>query len=212
MYDQCNTDSDGFSRSTGCARIKATRLNLVYQWAIHLAGALEFIHSHSFVEPAPHLSIVLGALEVESCWLSASGTSLSVLGFLNAEYRTRSSPLFDGDLDCSMDFRPIVEDKRPTMQSDLFLYGCVVYELMTSHWPGEGQGLSEQETSLLVSRREWPRLETIYLGDVVRKCWTGEITSAADLLLAVRETLAVLGIVIGRDDEIVGLDLEGLKI
>jgi hypothetical protein len=83
---------------------------------------------------------------------------------------------------------------------------------MTGHWSGNGQGLSTEVISLLVSRREWPRLETMYLGDVVRKCWTGEITSATGLLSAFCAAITDTGVVIGNGDEIVGRSLEILAI
>lgn len=161
------------------------------------------------MEPAPKISIIFGDLDVESCWLSTSGTSLSVLGFLHSGYRTRNSALHLGDLG-SQSFRP--QTKVPTLQTDLFLWGCVIYEIMTGHWPGEGQGLSLDEQSSLVSHQQWPRLESMYLGDVVRKCWMEEITGAAELLVAVRTAITDLGVVIGSNEEILDLGLEGLAI
>lgn len=216
MYDNNSQQSDNGSssavdRSTAHSRVKATRLNLVYQWSIHLARALEFIHSYSFQSPAPIIAIVFGDLRAESCWLSSSGRSLSILGFQHAGFRTRSGPLHAGDM--GLGGRGFQSQGRdPTLQTDLFLWGCVIYELMTGYWPGEGQGLGLEEQDFLVSRQEWPRLEAVYLGDVVRKCWTGEVTSAAELLGLVREAIAGLGVLVGDDDEIVDLSLEGLTI
>lgn len=91
MYEQRDSGSD--DKSTACARIKLTRLSLVYQWALHLSRALEFIHSYSFEKPSPKISIAFGDFGVEFCWLNASGTSLSVLGFLQSAVRTaRAGP------------------------------------------------------------------------------------------------------------------------
>jgi hypothetical protein len=59
---------------------------------------------------------------------------------------------------------------------------------------------------------KWPRLETVYLGDVVRKCWADEITSAVELVVALRKAVTDMGVVLGYDDEILNLSLEGLKI
>lgn len=216
MYDDNSQQSGSGSssavdRSTAHSRVKATRLNLVYQWSIHLARALEFINSYTFQSPAPVTSIVFGDLRLDSCWLPSSGRSLSVLGFQHAGFRTRSGPLHAGDIGLSRrGFQP--QGRDPTLQTDLFLWGCVVYELMTGYWPGEGQGLGLEDQDFLVSRQEWPRLEAVYLGDVVRKCWTGEVTSAAELFGLVREAIAGLGVLVGDDDEIVDLSLEGLTV
>lgn len=87
LYDQRNTQPSG--KSTACAEIKTSNLTVVYQWSLHLASALEFIHSHSFVEPAPHVSVIFGDLRVSLCWLDPTGTSLSVLVFLHATFRAR---------------------------------------------------------------------------------------------------------------------------
>lgn len=210
MYND-DTQQPRTDRSTAHSRVRTSRLNLVYQWSLHLARALEFIHSHSFEPPAPVIAIIFGDLRVDSCWLSSSGRSLSVLGFQHAGFRTRSGPLHVGDMVLSGNaFQPTGRD--PTLQTDLFLWGCVVYELMTGYWPGDGQGLSLEDQDCLVARQEWPRLERVYLGDVVKRCWTGEITSAADLLSIIRDTIIGLGVVIGDEDEIANLQLEGLAI
>jgi serine/threonine protein kinase len=211
MYEQRENESTD-NKTTACARVRTKHLNLVYQWAIHLAKALEHIHSYSFdMTPVPKISIIFGDLSIDKCWLSPSGTTLSLLGFLNAGYRTRSSALHVGDHSLSTSgFIPL--PKNPTMQTDMFPWGSVVYELMTGHWPGQGQGLEWQDADMLVSRRQWPCLETMYLGDVVRKCWTDEITSAAELVVAVRKTVTDMGVALGGDDEILNLSLEGLKI
>ena len=211
IYEQREDDSTD-NNTTACARVRTKHLSLVYQWAIHLAKALVHIHSYSFdMKPVPKISIIFGDLSIDKCWLSPLGTSLSLLGFLNAGYRTRSSCLHVGDHNvCSNGFEPF--PKYATMQTDLFLCGSVVYELMTGHYPGDGQGLEWKDIEVLVSRREWPRLETMYLGDVVRKCWADEITSAAELMVAVRRALTEMGVMLEADDEILDVSLAGLTI
>ena len=211
MYEQRDSGND--NKSTACARVKPARLNLVYQWALHLARALEFLHSYSFEKPSPKISIAFGDLQVESCWLDASGTVLSVLGFLQSTVRTRRAGPYVGGIGYSGQyFQPLKIGAVPTLETDVFLWGCVVYELMTGYWPGEGQGLEHADKKELASRQEWPRLEGEYLGDVVRRCWTGEITSAAELVGAVRAAIADLGVVVEDDDGIVGVSIDGLTV
>lgn len=72
--------------------------------------------------------------------------------------------------------------------------------------------MAQEEMESLVSRREWPRLETEYLGDVVRKSWTGEVTSAAELWRAVRGAITESGVVIGDNDEILDVALDGMTM
>lgn len=137
MYEQCNTGSD--DKSTACARVKLARLNIVYQWALHLARALEYIHSDSFKKPSPKVSIAFGDLRVESCWLDASGTSLSILGFLQSSFRTSWTGPYVGSISLSGEyFQPLEIGAVPTLETDVFLWACVIYELMTGFWPGVG--------------------------------------------------------------------------
>lgn len=200
IYEQCDSGSN--DKSTAHARVKQARLNLVYQWALHLARAQEFIHSYS---------IAFGDLRVESCWLNASGTSLSILGFLQSTFRTGRTGPYIGSIGVSGEyFQPLEVGAVPTLETDFFLWGCVIYELMTGYWPGEGQGLDHGAKEALVSRQEWPRLEAKYLGEVVRKCWTGGITSAAELLSTVRTVITDMGVVVRHDDEIVDLAINDL--
>lgn len=170
MYEQRDNGSD--NKSTACAGVKPARLNLAYQWALHLACALGLIHSYSFEKLSPKISIAFGELMVESCRLNASGTSLSLLGFLQSVVRTRRQGPYDGGIAYSGKyFQPRKIGAVPTLETDVFLWGCIVYELMTGF--GRGQRLAHEEKETLPYRQEWPRLEAMYLGEVVRKVWDG---------------------------------------
>lgn len=207
MYEQRAS-----SRTTANSRIKSTYQQLAYQWALQLASALEFIHGHSRELPAPKISIVVGDFSIENCWLTLPGFHLSLLGFLDAGFRTRSGPLHLGDASSGEPFHPLYnltgQAAQPTLQTDIFLWGCVTYELMTGYWPGSGQGLSDQETSMLVACKEWPTLESQYLGEIVHMCWEGEVKDSAELLEKVRATIVESGSVVENDDEIVNLDID----
>lgn len=67
------------------------------------------------------------------------------------------------------------------MQTDLFLWGCLIYELMTSFWPGHEQGRPEEDIQRLVIEHRWPILEPVYLGELLRKCWDYEYQDIANL-------------------------------
>jgi hypothetical protein len=199
--------------------VKPQYRSLVYQWAIHLASALEYIHSHSAVLPVPHITIVFGDLVLDCCWLGrlSDGLPLSVMGFINSGFRTRSSALHLGDIprrrfDPTADPDMPGRNRPPTHETDLFFWGCVVYQLMTGSEPGDGQGLDQAVILTLVGRREWPTLEREFLGDVVRMCWKGEIGNAADLLTLVRQSVSELGVAIRENDEVVDISMEGLTI
>lgn len=175
----------------GSHRVRATHRPLAYKWALHLASALEFVHAQE---------IVIGDLSTAHCWLSGSpALSLSLVGFLDASIRDRSSGvLYLGGTSSSEPFHPfnvrLPGSRRapePSVRTDLFLWGCVVYELMVGHWPGheEGTRRSWDEMSQMITRQEWPELEREYLGEVVRKCWTGRYESSPRLRMELLEFL-----------------------
>lgn len=174
------------------------------------------MHSCSEELPVPKIRIVFGDLSVDSCWLTSPQLSLSVLELLNSDFRMRSSPHYVGDILTGHPFQPLYgirgQAHRPTLQTDIFLWGCVVYELMTGFWPGNGQGLSWEEECSLIPRRKWPRLEDEFLGNIVHMCWTGEIRSATELLVTVRRSLQDLGTGTTDNDETSGFNIENLTI
>lgn len=173
-------------------RIRVTHRPLAYKWALHLASAMEFIHAQD---------IILGDLSTAHCWLSSSPElSLSLVGFLDASFRDRSSGLpYLGGTSRGEPFHPLNTRQpgsrrapEPSVQTDLHLWGCVVYELMVGHWPGheEGAGKSWADMGQMIARQEWPRLEREYLGVVVRKCWTGGYESSQSLRIDLEFLLA----------------------
>ncbi|KAI0123658.1 hypothetical protein BJ170DRAFT_639940 [Xylariales sp. AK1849] len=172
MYSESHETS---APSTPHTRVLPKYRPLIYQWALHLISGLSFVHSHS---------IIFGDLCTETCWLSSPSFSLSLVGFVNAGFRVAPSGyLCEGDSYRSEPFHPLHLQGRPravpTMKTDLFLWGCLVYELMTSLWPGQGVGRSDTEIQSMVTERRWPGLERQYLGDVVRNCWEYAYENAA---------------------------------
>jgi hypothetical protein len=177
---------------------------LVYQWALHLLSALGFVHSHD---------VVFGDLGSRHCWLSSSPSlSLSLVGFVNAGFRRYDGGggLYEGDYAGGEPFHPLslVRGPRcvPTAQMDLFMWGCLVYELMTGLWPGNGLGQSMGDVRQMVPRREWPPLEKKCMGEVVRRCWEGVYQSAEDIKRDVIAFLEADGWEINGEDDLGGFD------
>lgn len=185
-------------------RIRATHRPLAYKWALHFASAMEFIHAQN---------IILGDISTAHCWLSSSpALSLSLVGFLDASFRDRSSGLrYLGGTSRGEPFHPLNTRQpgsrrtpEPSVQTDLFLWGCVVYELMVGHWPGheEGAGKSWADMGQVIARQEWPGLEREYLGGVVRQCWTGGCESSQSLRLDLLEFLRAEGWQVEAGDDL----------
>ncbi|KAG8160634.1 hypothetical protein KVR01_008898 [Diaporthe batatas] len=168
-------------------RIRPSFRPLAYKWALHLASALDYVHAQD---------IILGDLTSEHCWLSGSGSSslsLFLVGFLDACYRDNVTGIkYLGGACTGETFHPLcplqprergARSREPDIQTDLFLWGCVVYEIMVGRWPGhEVPGRPWQDISMMIPRHEWPTLEREYLGQLVKGCWSGEVTSSRSLL------------------------------
>jgi serine/threonine protein kinase len=187
------------------SRILASHRPLIYQWALHLISGLSFIHAHD---------IVLGDLDLAQCWLSSdSRLSLSLVGFVNAGYRSSTNGRWrEGGHTNAERFHPLEHQRNATTQTDLFQYGCVVYELMTGDWPGTRlTGKSGPEVAMMIPRKEWPPLETEHMGEIVRKCWAGGFADAKQLKMEVVAFLEGLGWRIEGNDDLQGLDVANLS-
>lgn len=158
-------------------RILPQYLPLIYQWSLHLLSGLSFVNSHS---------IIFGDLHTEVCWLLSPSLSLSLVGFLDAGYLCRKRWVtYEGSSTRDEPFHPChiprMESVVATAQTDLFLWGCLVYELVTGFWPGRGQGKSTEEIQLMITNRKWPTLEKEFLGDIIKKCWEYDYLDIEDL-------------------------------
>ncbi|KAL4908361.1 hypothetical protein BDW74DRAFT_175050 [Aspergillus multicolor] len=143
---------------------------LILQWALQLLSALSFVHSKD---------VIFGDLHTGICWLqspSPNKVNISLLGFLDAIYMEpmHAKRYFNGEgsWGASHIFHPArvlgnnrvevgcdgVWDRfRATVQTDLFLWACLVFELLTGCWPGEE--MDEGEVGVIMMKRAWPGLE-----------------------------------------------------
>jgi hypothetical protein len=104
--------------SAQSGRIVSYYRPLIYQWAFHLISGLAFVHAND---------IIFGDLNLTYCWFSPN-LSLSIVGFVDAGFRceARWGRIYDGDRTSFESFHPLEYQSKPTKQTDLFLYACVV--------------------------------------------------------------------------------------
>ncbi|KAK5993511.1 hypothetical protein PT974_06943 [Cladobotryum mycophilum] len=183
---------------TAACRVLLSFRPLVLQWSLHLVSALTFVHKHS---------ILYDEINEDFCWLSSS-LSLSLAGFMAAEYRSHilggAIVYSSGTSECEFNVRRYT--KVPTIQTDIFWWGCIVYELMTGWWPGYGLGKSYEDVELMIPRREWPYFEAEYLGDIVKKCWERDYTTSKELMNDVIHFIKADGWEIENEDEMKGFN------
>lgn len=164
------------------SRVKPKYLPLVYQWALQIISGLVFVHSHG---------IIFGDVSTEYCWLS-SDHSLSLVAFLNAGW---GDGLVPGNWEGIYDSYP-AQQKDPTMETDLMLYGWVVYELMTAYHPAIRSRHMRPWKKRPVDeppRHAWPQLQDEFMGDIVHKCCSGGFKDAEQVKTAIMEFLGARG-------------------
>jgi serine/threonine protein kinase len=162
------------------SRILPSYRLLAYRWALHIADGLTFVHAHD---------VIFGDLDLSQCWLSSDADlSLSLAGFVHAsfKYRARWDRVIPAYRTNPNGFHPLEHQREATKQTDIFLFGCVLYQIMTGFWPATQSELSgwQQEASLIL-QQAWPLLEEEYMGEIVHKCWNNKFTSTEQLKAAI---------------------------
>lgn len=87
---------------------------------------------------------------------------------------------------------PLLDVDRPSVQSELFAFGSMLYEMETMEQPYAGK--EEEELERLFGAEVYPDTSGLVLGEAVRKCWMREYTDTGDLVVEIRRLReAVLG-------------------
>ncbi|KAM5341835.1 hypothetical protein ACJ41O_014866 [Fusarium nematophilum] len=155
-------------------------LPLIYQWCLHvlsILSALSFCHSKD---------IIVGYFEATHFWLSSPDLCLSLVGFVSASWNdAKNWTRHWSDMSTFYPFSPFTGCPRrrckfpggePNVETDLFIFGTLLYELVTTRGPDHGVGAQD-----MIAKREWPMLEGRYFGDVVVKYWEYGYKDAQEL-------------------------------
>ncbi|CAG2006803.1 unnamed protein product [Fusarium graminearum] len=190
------------------SRIKPGLLPLAYQWSLQLLSALMLIHSHD---------IAYGEIDHSSCWISAESLDISLAGFVGSDFHDPATGWYcPGGLYNSYEFSPesLPLSRRvsvPTIATDMFIFGRLIYCIMTSHMPGDGMGRGPGETERLIENEDWiPDLEDEFLGNILHKCWRFEYGTIEELQSEVQDLIESYGWSI-KGDKIEGLDIDYIK-
>ncbi|KAL9566269.1 hypothetical protein ACKAV7_009628 [Fusarium commune] len=206
-YDsQLFTPQEGFAPPT--RRLKPEFRPLAYQWSLQLLSALSLIHSRG---------IAYGEIIEESCWIAARSLSIALAGFSGSDFHDPSTGLnlpghFFSGIEFSPQNLPLKRAVRyPTRKTDMFMFGRLVYELMTSYLPGNGIGRDWGETERLMAEQDWmPDLEDQFMGKIVHKCWNFEYEDVEELQSEVQAFVEAQGWSI-RGDELEGFDAHSIQ-
>lgn len=127
-------------------------------WAVAIASAVHHVHTKGFL----HCDISTRNILVTDGWevkLSDFGSSaaLGQVGLGSEEGR------------CRVPSRGRSPNTLPSVKSDLFALGTVLYEIMAWEKPFVHEGTSTVEARY--ERDEFPDLSGILYGDTIDKCW-----------------------------------------
>jgi serine/threonine protein kinase len=175
---------------------------------LQLLSALSLIHSRG---------IAYGEITEENCWLTTGSLSIALAGFVGADFQDPSNGWnLPGHFFSGIEFSPHNlplerKEKYPTRKTDMFVFGRLVYELMTSHMPGNGLGRDWGETERLVEEEDWmPDLEDEFMGKIVHKCWKFEYEDVEELQREVQALIEAQGWSI-KGDELEGFDANSIQ-
>ncbi|KAH0845643.1 hypothetical protein AYO21_05567 [Fonsecaea monophora] len=71
-----------------------------------------------------------------------------------------------------------------SIQTDIFAFGCMIYEVMTGQPPHEDLMANEHRAQPVEQRYaegQSPDVESLPLGDLIHKCWHGTIGSTQEV-------------------------------
>ncbi|KAF2453010.1 kinase-like domain-containing protein [Lineolata rhizophorae] len=87
-------------------------------------------------------------------------------------------------------------EPRVSRQTDIFAFGCAIYEVLTGRPPyhelQESCEPSRQVEKLYVNQR-FPDVAKLPLGQLMQRCWHGQISSMSEVIQELEAFLATLG-------------------
>jgi nitrate reductase NapE component len=121
-------------------------------------------------------------VEESNRWLS-SDLSLSIVDFLNAEFRDKWGQLNHGyDRRLGPQMRLIHLDSFAGIRSDVFHWGTFVYRFITGEEPGDEEA-TEWQIMQLIRAGCFPIISNEFLGlrGIITKCWMQQYTDTGEV-------------------------------
>ncbi|KAF2731949.1 kinase-like protein [Polyplosphaeria fusca] len=144
-------------------------------WGRQAAEGLAYIHTKNVIHGDvsvgnllldPHLSIKF--CDFQGKFLNADGTVA----------------LDDGSSERSMSSMPRSDHNNHDHKTDIFALGTALFVIVTGNLPfPDLDTLDEDEIQRRFEEHEFPPLEKLPGGDVIRNCWTGSYNSASEIIV-----------------------------
>jgi serine/threonine protein kinase len=146
------------------------------QWILEAAEGLQLLHSadimHCDVEPKNFLLDEDLSLRISDF----SGSSIE-----GAQPTAHAGTRFS---------QPSYEWRyAPTVQDDLFAFGSTIHTIITGLYPF--QEVDSDEVIKRYKAQEWPNVTGILCGEIIERCWPGEIASAQEIYDIIQEKMKI---------------------
>ena len=154
-----------------CRQANADRIPLrtKYRWLKHFARGLSYMHDHGIVhsDVGSHNAILvdrdrLKIIDFEGCSIDGAAASSCYEWF---------------------SYKPSIP--RVSSQTDIFAYGCMVYEVITGRPPYEELQADEHRTHRVEERyrnNDFPNTGNLPLDGLMQGCWHGTIGSMMEVI------------------------------
>lgn len=140
------------------------------RWAAEAASGLHYLHSKRILHSDISTYNILLDENLHLKWIDFAGSSLNGAERITF-YSSRSvSPRCEGD--------------TVTLDTEIFAFGCVLYEIETGHVPYPD--LEYHEVDERYKTNNFPSLAGSFLGAIIMKCWAGHYE---DMAVALKDIL-----------------------
>lgn len=143
-------------------------------WACQLVESVAYIHSKGIRHADLRLDQWLLDEDLQPRLADFNGSGFDSQPDLGLEYTPATS------IECASHCLPRDWDQDSTVGSDLFALGSSLYELVTGSRPYNGEEDDVIESNF--SRQVFPSVQPLLMGNIIMGCWTGQYTSAEQIL------------------------------
>jgi serine/threonine protein kinase len=154
------------------------------KWGQQIAEGLAYIHEKNIL----HCDVSVGNLLLDT------DLSIKLCDFQGRYLHTSGNVILDGGAaESVMSSMPRPNRNYQDRKTDLFAFGTALYFILTDELPFPDLDVDdEDEIRERFVRQDFPPLEKLPGGDVIRNCWTGVYDDASKLMVDLQKWIDLL--------------------